>query len=394
MQAVHECPDSAIWMIGHTSTTIYHNCVRLLLEATDPSNPLYIFTPFLTWYSHKRELKFKNKTIATLGAKDEGAIGAIQGKTFSLAYCDEITLYPESIIDMIQTRLSNPHSKLFASCNPSYPTHKIKQWIDFSESGNEQYYSLQFMLDHNPYLDESYKKMIRESLSSLFYKRNYLGLWCAAEGAIFDFFDPKFHILDRPPMAAEYWIAAIDYGVVNPFCCLLLGVNTGVKHQGGKQIWVEKEYYWDPKKTDRQKTNSEFADDIQEFLGDYYIKNLYLDPSAEPFHVEMRRRGIHVTHANNEVFDGIQIMTDQMKKGNLKVLSCCTNLIREIERYSWDPKESLKGYDEPIKKDDHAVDALRYAIASHKISTYDPYNSSHNPQDYLQNRFHSQGRKF
>lgn len=394
MQAAYECPDSSIWMIGHSSTTIYHNCVRLLLEATDPTNPLYIFNPFLTWYSHKRELKFRNKTIATLGAKDEGAIKAIQGKSFSVAYCDEITLYPESIIDMIQTRLSNPHSKLFASCNPSYPTHKIKQWIDFSEKGDTQYYSLQFMLDHNPYLDETYKKMIRESLSSLFYKRNYLGLWCAAEGAIFDFFDPKYHIVERPPCAAEYWIASIDYGVSNPFCCLLIGVNTGIKTQSPPQLWVEKEYYWDHKKTDRQLTNSEFADAVQEFIGDYYLKNLYLDPSAASFQVELRKKGIHVTHAENDVLNGIITMTDMMKKGLVKILKNCTNLIREIERYSWDPKESDKGYDEPIKKDDHAVDALRYALFSHKISAFDPYKISHNPNDYIQNRFQQPGRRF
>jgi hypothetical protein len=45
------------------------------------------------------------------------------------------------------------------------------------------------------------------------------------------------------------------------------------------------------------------------------------------------------------------------------------NLIREIEGYVWDSKEAEKGYDEPLKKDDHAVDALRYAVKTHKIPT-------------------------
>ena len=126
MQAVYNCPDSQIWMIGHTSETIYHNAVRLLMEADTPNNPLALFQPFLTWHPGKRQLKFRDKSISTLGAKDEGAIGAIQGKTFSLSYCDEITLYPENVIDMIDTRHSNPHSMLFASCNPSHPSHKIK----------------------------------------------------------------------------------------------------------------------------------------------------------------------------------------------------------------------------------------------------------------------------
>ena len=254
MQAVNCCPDSKIWMIGHTSDTIYQNAIRLLTESGGPRDPLAIYRPFLTWYAGKRQLKFKDKTISTLGAKDEGAIGAIQGKTFSLAYCDEITLYPESVIDMIDTRLSNSYSALFCSCNPSHPTHKIKQWIDKAESGDKQYYSLQFTLDDNPYVNEDYKQRIRDSLSGLFYKRNYLGLWCLAEGAIFDFFDRKVHIVRRPPAAAEYWIAAVDYGSVNAFCCLIIGVNTGRYTQTGKKMWVEKEYYWDPKKEDAKKS--------------------------------------------------------------------------------------------------------------------------------------------
>ncbi len=381
MQAVDQCPDSQIWMVGHSSDTIYQNAIRLLLE----SDQLAIFRPFCTWQSGKRQLLFRDKVISTLGAKDEGAIGGFQGKTFSLVYCDEMTLYPESIIDMIDTRLSNPHSMGFASMNPSHPNHKIKKWIDKAEKGDPNYYSLHFTLDDNPYVDDTYKQRIRDSLSGLFYKRNYLGLWCLAEGAIFDFFDRNIHIVDRPPAAAEYWIAGIDYGSVNPFCCLLVGVSTGKYTQTGKRMWVEKEYFWDPKVTGRQKTNSEFADAVQQFLEPYSVRNIYVDPSAEAFQIELRRKGIHIVHANNSVDDGIQMMTSEMKKGNLYVCSECTNTIREIESYVWDSKAAEKGYDEPMKKDDHAVDALRYCIASHKPTTYDQH--THNPNQYLKDRF-------
>lgn len=390
MQAVKACPDSQIWMIGHTADTIYHNAVRLLMESNQPNNPLGLFHPYLTWHPGKRQLKFQDKTISTLGAKDEGSIGAIQGKTFSLCYTDEITLYPESVIDMIDTRLSNPHSQLFASCNPSHPTHKIKQWIDKAEDGNKQYYSLQFTLDDNPYVNEDYKQRIRDSLSGLFYKRNYLGLWCLAEGAIFDFFDKKIHVVRKPPAAAEYWIAAIDYGSVNPFACLLIGVNSGKYTQMGKRLWVEKEYYWDPKKTGRQKVNSEFADDVAEFLEPYGVRHLYIDPSAEAFQLELRKRGLHPIHANNDVENGIQMMTSEMKRGNLYVCQECVNTIREIETYVWDSKAGEKGYDEPVKKDDHAVDCLRYAIASHRVAVYDPYKHAEIQQDFMRNKYQIQ----
>lgn len=383
MQAIHECPDSQIFMVGHTSETIYQNAIRLLLE----SEQLSIFRPFCTWHPGRRQLKYREKTVQTLGAKDEGAIGQFQGKTMSLVYCDEMTLYPESIIDMIDTRLSNPWSMGFASMNPSHPKHKLKQWIDLAESGDANYYSLHFTLDDNPFVDEPYKERIKNSLSGLFYKRNYLGLWCLAEGAIFDFFDPKIHVVKTPPAAAEYWIAAIDYGSVNPFACLLIGVNSGYSTQTGKQLWVEKEYYWDPKKSGRQKVNSEFADEVGEFLEPYAVKNIYIDPSAEAFQLELRRRGMHVVHANNDVYNGIQKLSSDLRNGKLLICAECKNLIREIESYVWDSKKAERGDDEPLKKDDHAVDALRYAINTHKVNVYDPYAEVKSQKEWMANRF-------
>jgi PBSX family phage terminase large subunit len=383
MQAVNDCPDSQIYMVGHSSDTIYQNAIRLLLE----SEQMAIFRPFCTWFAGKRQLRFKDKTICTMGAKDEGAIGQFQGKTMSLVYCDEITLYPESIIDMIDTRLSNPHSMGFASMNPSHPNHKVKQWIDMAEEGDDNYYALHFTLDDNPYVDDNYKNRIKKSLSGLFYKRNYLGLWCLAEGAIFDFFDKNIHVVKNPPRAADYWIAGIDYGVSNAFACVLIGVSTGKYTQTGKCMWVEKEYYWDCKKTGRQKLNSEFADDIQNFIEPYAVKSLYIDPSALAMKLELQRRGIHVVEANNDVYNGIQMMTGEMGKGNLFVCQDCPNLIKEIENYVWDSKKSIQGDDAPVKKGDHAVDALRYCMASHKVSVYDPYAHAQQQQEWMKNKY-------
>jgi PBSX family phage terminase large subunit len=379
MHKVDRCPDSKIYIVGHTFDTAYRNVVRLLMESTE----LAIFRPFCTWSGKK--LLYKDKVISVLGAKDEGAIGNFQGLTMSLCYCDEMTLYPESIVDMIDTRLSEPWSQGFAAMNPSHPNHKIKKWIDMAEEGNKDYYSLHFTLEDNPYLEQSYKDRLKNSLSGIFYKRNYLGLWCLAEGSIFDFFDPKIHVVPKPPAAAEYWIAAIDYGAVNPFACLLIGVSTGCYTQTSKKLWVEKEYYWDPAKRERQKTNSEFADDVQVFLQDYNVKQLYIDPSAAAFKTELRRRGLHPVDANNEVLDGITMMTTEMKRGTLSICSECTNTIREVESYVWDSKAAEKGWDEPLKKNDHAVDALRYAIATHKVSTYDPYKRENQGSNQIYN---------
>jgi PBSX family phage terminase large subunit len=276
--------------------------------------------------------------------------------------------------------------------NPRQPSHILKQWIDKAEAGDPSYYSLHFTIDDNTFLPADYKENIRKSSTGLFYKRNYLGLWCMAEGAIFDFFERKIYVVNKPPKFAEYWIAAIDYGTRNNFACLLIGVNTGKYDQGGVTRWVEKEYVWDSIKNERQKTASEYANDVEEFLSPYGVKQLYIDPSALPFKLELQRRGMHVVEANNDVEQGIIHLTSEMKSGKLVVCEECTETIREIESYIWDSKAAEKGEDRPVKKDDHCIDALRYGIFSHQVKGYQPYN--HEPVKYLENRFNLRASVF
>jgi PBSX family phage terminase large subunit len=372
--------DGRIWMIGHTSSSIYDNCIRLIFETPE----LSIFRKMCTWVPSKYELRFRDKTIKTIGASNSGAIGAIQGKTMSLCYCDEMTLYPHNIIEMIDTRLRLPISKGFAAMNPANPSHPIKSWIDKAEAGDPQYYSLHFTLDDNPFLPPDYVQRMKDSKTGLFYKRYILGQWCLAEGAIFDFFDKKIHVVPRPPRSAQYWIAAIDYGTKNSFACVLVGCNDGSEDQSGPIRWVEKELVWNSKETERQKAPSEYVEDIKDFLQDYAIHAIYLDPSAAYFKQELARAGIHCVPTENDVLEGIMQVSNELKSGKLFICAECKTLIKEIEGYCWDEKKSERGEDAPIKVNDHAIDALRYAL-THKIITNKPYQ--HNPQKYKQTRF-------
>jgi len=387
MQLVDECPDSQIYMFGHSASSIYENCISLLFD----SPQLSFFKPFLTWSPGKGELKYKDKTITIIGAKDEGALGRIQGKSISIAYCDEMTLYPLNVIQVINTRLRKGHSIGIATMNPKQPDHILKQWIDKAEKGDPSYYALQFMIDDNPFLPDAYKKMMSESLSGLFYKRNYLGLWCLAEGAIFDFWDRELYVVEKPSRCANYWIAGIDFGMSNPTGCLLVGVSTGHENQVGMQMWVEDEYYWDVKKRGKTKLVGELADDICRFIEPYAVRNVYIDPSAAALRAELSRKGIHCVDADNDVENGIQKMTSMVRDGKCVIINKCTNLIREIEGYSWDPKAAERGDDKPLKQNDHLIDCLRYCLNSHKASITSKIQ--HNPTTYQKDRFNTGGRQ-
>jgi phage terminase large subunit len=103
--------------------------------------------------------------------------------------------------------------------------------------------------------------------------------------------------------------------------------------------------------------------------------------------LELQRRGLHVIEANNDVIQGIENMTSEMGKGNLFVCQECKHTIKEIENYVWDESKSKRGEDAPVKKGDHAVDALRYVINTHKVTTYDPYEDAQRVKEWQQNRF-------
>jgi PBSX family phage terminase large subunit len=353
--AIHckKCPDSDLVMIGHTAETIYENAIKPFCS---------LFDPYCVWEPGNYRLRYLDKTIRCIGASDQAAVGKIQGVTLSGAYIDEMTLLPQNFIDMLLTRLSKPHSKLFATMNPDSPLHEVKTRL-IDKADGKDIYALHFELDDNPDLSQEYKDRIRRLYSGLWYKRYILGDWCMAEGAIYDFFDRNIHVIPRAPHAAKYYIVGIDYGTTNPFAMVVLGYNSDMGYT--PSLWVEKEYYWNPKVTGRQKTDDEFADDIERELYGLPVRLVYVDPSAQSLEVVLRKRRISVVQADNDVLNGIRTVGNFIGQGDLKICSDAANLIKEMEGYVWDTKKLKLGEDAPLKQNDHACDALRYAIYSH-----------------------------
>ena len=67
--------------------------------------------------------------------------------------------------------------------------------------------------------------------------------------------------------------------------------------------------------------------------------------------------GINVqTNFNKDLFTGINRVKSYLKSNRLYIFKNCVNLIREIKGYRWGNE------DVPVKKDDHALDELRYYI--------------------------------
>lgn len=340
-------PQGMLIAIGKTNTAIKRNFVDPLLDMLGLD---------VKYYAGKQEMHLYGKTIVLVGANDERAEGKIRGNTYAGAYVDELTLLPESFFTTLLARLSIEGAKLFATTNPDSPFHWLKKnYLDRMELLDlKRFY---FKLEDNPSLTDTFKNNLKQEFRGLWYKRFIDGEWVLAEGAIYDFFDERIHCLDFPPTHSQYYICGIDYGTNNPCAFILVGYDPN----NFPNIWVEEEYYWDSKEHNRQKTDSEYADDLKKFLGNKNVKAVIVDPSAASFKAEMIKMGFqNIMDANNDVLDGIRFTSKMLSNGTLKICKSCKNLIKEIQTYVWDEKSIKLGEDKPLKQNDHILDGLRY----------------------------------
>lgn len=318
------------------------------------------------------------------GGKDERSQDLIQGITLAGVFFDEVALMPESFVNQATGRCSVEGSKFWFNCNPDGPYHWFKtNWIDKStgylgkeqveqirkkaaeegkDPGLKEILYLHFTMDDNLSLSEEIKARYRSMYIGVFFKRYILGLWAAAEGVIYDMFDPEKHV----KKIKEFFqilvngnrYVSCDYGTQNATVFLLW--NKGID---GKWYCI-REYYYSGRDKGKQKTDAEYADDLKKWLDGTRIKAMIVDPSAASFIAELRKRGYKVIKANNDVLDGIRLVGMLLNLEMLIFSSSCTETIKEFASYIWDDKAAEHGEDKPVKQHDHGCDAVRYFVST------------------------------
>ena len=300
------------------------------------------------------------------GGKDEASQDLVQGITAAGCYLDEVALMPESFVNQATGRCSVDGSKLWFNCNPEGPMHWFKrEWIDKRDEKNLLF--LHFTMDDNLSLSDAIKARYKSMYSGVFYYRYIKGLWAVAEGLIYPMFGESnmYDDASRPialdATAVRY--IAVDYGTTNP--CVFLDIR-----DDGKDIWVDAEWRWDSKSEQAQrlpvpnKTDSEYADAMREFMTEDPEKQcmIVVDPSAKSFITELRNRGFYVKEGDNDVLDGIRVVSSLFTQKKLHIHRRCEGLIRELRSYVWDEKTAQRGEEKPVKMQDHGPDSLRYVI--------------------------------
>lgn len=287
----------------------------------------------------------------TFGGRDESSASLIQGITFAGILLDETALMPRSFVEQACARCSVAGSRLWFNCNPEGPEHWFyKTWIQEAEKRN--CLRLQFTMEDNPSLTEAIRERYRRLYTGVFYQRYILGQWVQAEGRVYDFFTPD--MLRPAPEGCQDWYISCDYGTVNP-------TSMGLWGRKGESWYRVAEFYFDSRREKRQMTDGEYADALENLAGGRRLRGVIVDPSAASFLEVLRRRGIPVRKAKNDVLSGIRLTSDCLKSGKLVICDTCPDCIRELGEYLWEPGG---GKDRVRKEHDHAMDDMRYFAAT------------------------------
>ena len=292
-------------------------------------------------------------TFYLFSGKDESSASLIQGVTLSGVMFDEVALMPRSFVEQALARCSIAGSRFFFNCNPEFPSHWFyKEWIQNRRTKNALY--IHFTMRDNPSLSEKMLSRYESLYTGAFYRRFVLGEWVSVSGAVYPFMDDSGMFIRPPELPFDEYCVSCDYGTVNP-------TSIGLWARSQDTWYRLREYYYDARKEGRSKTDEEHYSSLEELCDGVVPTAVIVDPSAASFIEVIQRHGVYTVHrADNNVIDGIRKTSQALKNREIVICDTCTDAIREFSLYRWDEN---KPSDTVVKRDDHAMDDIRYFVS-------------------------------
>ncbi|MFD4855139.1 phage terminase large subunit [Streptomyces atratus] len=346
--------------------------------------------------------RYANGSVIVVGGMDKPE--KVMSAEYDLVFADEATELTLTDWESIGTRLRNgvlPWQQQLAACNPSHPKHWIKQRADqgtlrmlVSRHRDNPAYTCP---DGTPTSQgEDYFAKL-DALTGVRRLRLRDGIWAAAEGLVYDGWDDAVHLVDPFPIPAawsRWW--TIDFGYSNPFV-----LQCWAEDPDGR-LYLYREMYR------TQRLVEDHALDILRLVrrcaaccgstrSKHYCQTceactvewtepkpqaVICDHDAEDRATLERHLGLPTTAARKTVSPGIQAVQSRLKtagdgkprlflvKGALverdqrlddSKRPACTE--EEVPGYVWAVKPGGETKEEPVKADDHGLDALRYMVA-------------------------------
>lgn len=330
--------------------------------------------------------RYSNGSLVSYGGLDKPS--KIMSTEYDLIYVQEATELDIEGWEALTTRLRNGRlsfQQLVADCNPGPPWHWLKKRAEEGALAmlTSTHEDNPVLFDDDGRLTVSGREYLAklDALTGVRYLRLRKGLWVAAEGIIYEDFDPAVHVVepfDPPQSWARYW--SVDFGFKNPFVC-----QFWAEDEDGR-LWLYRELYF---------TERIVADHARQILNIVAPDGEWLEPKptriicdhdAEDRATLEREVGMKTHPATKTVSDGIQAMQRRLRKAGdgrprMFVMRGCTAQVdrrlaeanrptsteQEFVGYVWDTRDGKPPLEVPLKENDHGMDAARYLVAERDL---------------------------
>ena len=309
--------------------------------------------------------------LSTIGFKscDQGR-EKFQGASLDFVWFDEEP--PKDVYLECRMRLMDKRGETFGTMTPLKGLTFVYSDI-YLNRGNDPEVWYEFMeWQDNPYLAKEEIEMMEATLDEVTLQARRYGRFASASGLVYPEFDENVHVIEPFEIPREWQDnISIDPGLNNPLSAHWYAVdfddNVYVVYEhfaAGKDVDYHAEeikrickmLHW---KTDGQGRVCALIDSaakqktlsgVKSVCELFYERNILVNPEV-----------------NKDLFSGIARVKSYLKQGNglpnLYVFKNCVNLIRELKGYYWGSGDT------PRKEDDHALDEMRYYLASRPKKT-------------------------
>lgn len=241
--------------------------------------------------------------------------------------------------------------RIIFSFNPILQTHWIYQEFFWNWDDSKNLYKSDDLLilkttyKDNKFLTDEDIYALEHETDPYFYNVYTLGNWGVLGKVIFKNWRTE-DLSDVIPSFDNIY-NGIDFGVTDPNAFIRVHVN-----EGQKQIFVFNEY----------KKSNTLIDELAEELNNRISKDEFIvgDPQGAQAIFELNNRGITVIPAKkgpNSINDGIS----WLKEYEIIIDIHCQEFKNEIQSYHWQEDKLGNALPKPVDKDNHLIDALRYA---------------------------------
>lgn len=325
------------------------------------------------------QYRYSNGSSVALGGLDDPL--KVMSTEYDWIYVQEAAEATETSWELLSSRLRNGAHKvqqLFGDCNPAEPTHWLLEraqrgalvMLDSKHEDNPRYFR-----GDGTMTDEGAAYMARlDALTGVRYLRLRKGIWAAAEGVIYEDFDPALHVIDPFPVP-DSWerVWSIDFGYTHPFVWQEWALDEDKRAYLVRQIHMSGRLVED------------HARQIMDLTaGSPRPSAIVCDHDAEDRATFERHTGLGTVAAEKAVSIGIEAVASRLRlagdgRPRLFIFRNAlverdpmqverkqpTDLITEFPGYIWAPEP--RGADRktaiPVKKNDDSMDAARYAVA-------------------------------